>query len=182
MTQTEQGWKRLPVARARQAYVACFLVGLTLLLADPSPRTGVVVSLSCALLTGLAVRFGPRLNTLAVLPGWQRDWAVCVAFLAVPAFRHLGDVAGAPVTVVADALVVAGYLMLLSQMVVLLRRRGTHDADMALDAVVVAVGAALVSLSFLVVPTLRDGHLPWWAVPRVLVVPVLDVTVLALLV
>ncbi|MGN6299892.1 MAG: putative bifunctional diguanylate cyclase/phosphodiesterase [Angustibacter sp.] len=173
---------RLPRAtwllRAHFALVAaCLLVYVADL--------GVTVSAAAFVLTGLstagAMVVGPRLHRPTDAITWRRLLVVCVLFAIGPAVRPQVDGLHGLGLALPDAFLLPGYVIALLTLRRLLRLRGSRDPDAALDVAVVTVGAALLSISYIVGPALQHSTLPGWTAALVAVYPVLDVVLLALL-
>jgi diguanylate cyclase (GGDEF)-like protein len=164
--------------RAHLALVAlCLLVYVA--------QISVALSAAAFVLTGVATAaamvVGPALHRPADSITWRRLLVVCLLFAVGPAVRpEVSNLSGLGLAL-PDAFLLPGYLLALATLRRLLRLRGTRDPDAALDVAVVTVGAALLSISYVVAPALQHSTLPGWTAVVVAVYPVLDVVLLALL-
>ncbi|GAB3596369.1 hypothetical protein GCM10027446_23140 [Angustibacter peucedani] len=163
---------------AHLALVALCIVGYLL-------DVSTTVDAACFVVTGLATAsamlLGPRLNRPQDLVTWRRLLVVCLLFAVGPSVRPSVEGAQGLALALPDLFLLPGYVIALSAMARLLRLRGARDPDAVLDVTVVTVGAALLSISYVVAPALESSPLPGWAAALVSVYPVLDVALLAML-
>ena len=164
-----------------RAHFAVVAVCLVVYVADVSLTVSAAAFVATGLSTAAAMVVGPRLHRPPDVVTWRRLLVVCVLFAIGPAVRP--QVAGLHGLGLAlpDAFLLPGYVIALLTLRRLLRLRGSRDPDAALDVAVVTVGAALLSISYIVGPALQHSTLPGWTAALVAVYPVLDVVLLALL-
>jgi diguanylate cyclase len=164
-----------------RAHLTLVALCLIVYVADVSPALSAAAFVLTGLATAAAMRVGPRLHRPADTLTWRRLLVVCLLFAVGPAVRpQVSGLSGLGLAL-PDAFLLPGYLLALATLRRLLRLRGTRDPDAALDVAVVTVGAALLSISYVVAPALGDSSLPGWTAVVVAVYPVLDVVLLALL-
>ncbi len=163
------------------AHLGLVSLCLVLYVSDVSAVLNAVAFVLTGLSTAAAMVIGPRLHRPADRVTWRRLLVVCLLFAVGPAVRPMvRDLSGIGL-VLPDTFLLPGYVVALATLRRLLRLRGTHDPDAALDVAVVTVGAALLSISYLVAPAIEHSTLPGWAAVVVAIYPVLDVALLALL-
>lgn len=158
----------------------CVLVASCLLVVsfDTGPTLRIGAYLMTGVLTTLAMAVGPRLHRSPDQMTWAGLLILCLLFILSSAVRlTLGDTG--PLALIPHLLNYAGYVIAIALFVRLLRGRDSRGHEALLDVTVVALAAVLLSVSFVVVPSVAvAGWLPW----AVSAYPVLDVALLALLI
>lgn len=165
-----------------RAHFALVAVCLVVYVADISTIVSAAAFVVTGLATASAMVVGPRLHRPPDVVTWRRLLVTCVLFAIGPAVRPQVHGQHGLGLALPDAFLLPGYVIALLTLRRLLRLRGSKDRDAALDVAVVTVGAALLSISYLVGPALERSTLPGWTTALVAVYPVLDVVLLALLV
>jgi diguanylate cyclase len=166
------------LVRAHVGLVGLCVVGYLL---DLSPALNAVCFVTTGVATAVAMVVGPWLHRATDLVTWRRLLVVCVLFAVGPAVRpSVHDAAGLAMAL-PDLFLLPGYAVAIATLLRLLRVRGARDPEALLDVTVVTIGAALLSVSFVVGPVLAHSTLPGWAAVLVSVYPVLDVALLAML-
>jgi diguanylate cyclase (GGDEF)-like protein len=164
-----------------RAHLGLVAVCLLVYVADLSPALSAAAFVLTGLSTAAAMVVGPRLHRPDDRVTWRRLLVVCLLFAVGPAVRpQVSQLSGVGL-VLPDAFLLPGYALALATLRRLLRLRGTNDPDAALDVTVVTLGAALLSISYVVAPAIEHSALPQWTALIVAVYPVLDVALLALL-
>src|SRR4051794_19593611 len=164
--------------RAHAGLVGACLLGYLL---DVSDAVDALCFVTTGVATAAAMVVGPRLHRTEDRVTWRRLLVVCLLFAVGPALRTAVEEPTGLAVALPDLFLLPGYLVALATMARLLRLRGVRDTDAALDVTVVTVGAALLSMSYLVAPALRNDDLAGWSALLVSVYPVLDVALLSML-
>ncbi|MFP5336164.1 MAG: putative bifunctional diguanylate cyclase/phosphodiesterase [Actinomycetes bacterium] len=136
-----------------------------------------------ALLTVVALAWGPRLHAVRDRRPWRLIAAACVAFAVGAALRPVAlDLPGGQ-QALADAFTVPGYVLTTVGLVLLARpRRRTVDVHAVTDGLMVTVSAAMLAVTFLAVPAATVPGRPLWLTVLAALYPVLDVVLVMLLV
>jgi diguanylate cyclase (GGDEF)-like protein len=148
---------------------------------DVSDAVSSACFLTIGLSTALAMVVGPVINGSPERTSWTMILVVCLLFATGPTVRPLVGGADGVAMALPDAFLIPGYLLAIGALLRVMRLRGARDAEAVLDVAVVAVGAMLLSLSYVVAPAMEASALPTGLALLVSVYPVLDVVLLALL-
>jgi diguanylate cyclase len=167
------------LARGQAVIVLACVVGYAL---DVSKGISALCFLTTGIITCLAMVVGPRLHHPSDTGTWRRFQVACVLLAVGPAVRPSVKGADGWLLALPDMFLIPGYLLFLAALWRLLRGRGAFDGGALLDVGVVALGATLLALSYLVVPLIRSGHLPIGIAVLNSAYPVFDVAMLALMV
>jgi diguanylate cyclase (GGDEF)-like protein len=172
--------------RARQAqwplraYLALTSVCVLGSLLDGSTLVRTLCFVLVALATAAAMACGPRLFRTEDPVTWRRLLVVCLLFALSPPGRRLLEHAHGIVLALPDVVMLGGYALTMATFWRVLRLRGGRQADAILDVAVITVGAALLSISFLIPPMLTNTEMPTWVAVMTSAYPVLDVALLGL--
>jgi diguanylate cyclase len=147
-----------------------------------SPVLSAICFMTTGIITCLAMIVGPRLHRPDDQVTWRCFQWACVLLAVGPSVRPSVQGGGGLLLGLPDAFLIPGYLLFMAALWRLLRRREGFERAALLDVGVVVVGAMLLSVSYLVVPLIRDTQLATWTAVLNAAYPVLDVGMLALLV
>lgn len=124
---------------------------------------------------------GPALHRPAQRLPWRMVAGAVALFVTGALIRPWAAAQHGAAMAAADAVVIPGYLLMLAGLALLLRRRGGAQRHAVLDGLVVALGAASVSITAFAVPAADVPGRPPWFGALAACYPMLDVLVLLVL-
>ena len=173
------------VRRPRPFDVFGAVAGLIVLvyLLDLSDAVSSICFALLALGTVGAVLVAPRLHHLRRALPWRLVAAGCVAFCVGATLRPLAQDAEGVVQALPDLFTVPGYVLTAAGMVTLFDLGlKALDVHAMADGVIVALGAAMVAVTFLALPAAQIPGRPAWLAVLAALYPVFDVLLLLILV